>query len=180
MPAQRRLILYIATSLDGFIATRDEDLGWLSMVEEPGEDYGCAPFTETVDTVIMGRRTYDNVVAMDVPDPHPDKTLYVITRTARPSQGTIHYHTGDVIELVKRLKGGPGKDIYCDGGAQLVDHLMRHDLIDAYIISIIPILLGDGIRLFSGGRPQQELRLVSSRSFPKGLVQVHYERVRPV
>jgi dihydrofolate reductase len=178
MPAQRRLILYIATSLDGYIATKDDGLDFLSLVEQEGEDYGYAAFTASVDTVLMGRKTYDKVVAMGVPDPHPGRTLHVITGTPRPAQGDIHFHTGDVVELVRELKAMEGKDIYCDGGAQLVDTLLRHDLIDRYCISVVPVLLGGGVRLFRDGRPSHALRLMESRSFPKGLVQSWYERVR--
>lgn len=75
MQTQRKLILYIATSLDGYIANENDDLAFLDRVAEEGEDYGYAAFTETVDTVIMGRRTYDKVVAMGVPDPHPERTV---------------------------------------------------------------------------------------------------------
>jgi dihydrofolate reductase len=178
MSDPRQLILYIATSLDGFIAPPDEDLAFLNSVAQEGEDYSYAAFTATVDTVIMGRRTYDKVVAMGVPDPHPDKVLYVVTRTPRPSQGNIHFHTGDVVQLLRDLKARPGKDIYCDGGAQLVQTLVQHDLVDRYGISVVPVLLGGGIRLFGEGRPQHPLRLMQSRSFPTGLVQSWYERVR--
>ena len=178
MPDQRQLILYIATSVDGYIAPENEDLGFLSVVEQEGEDYGYASFTATVDTVIMGRKTYDKVVAMGVTDPHPGRALYVVTRTPRPSQGDIHFHTGDVVRLVRGLKATKGKNIYCDGGAQLVDALIQHDLIDRYCISVVPVLLGGGVRLFRDGRPHHALRLVESRGFPKGLVQSWYERVR--
>ncbi len=178
MSPQRELILYIATSLDGYIAPPDEDLAFLSAVERPGEDYGYAAFTAAVDTVLMGRRTYDKVAALGVPDPHPGRTLYVITRTTRPAQGAIHFHTGDVVELVHRLKREPGKHIYCDGGAQLVDTLITNDLIDRYIISVVPVLLGGGIRLFRDGRPAQTLTLTDQRSYASGLVQQHYVRTR--
>ncbi|MBK9289640.1 MAG: dihydrofolate reductase [Flavobacteriales bacterium] len=178
MSNERRLILYIATSVDGYIAPPDEDLGFLATVQQEGEDYGYQAFTATVDTVLMGRRTYDKVAAMGVPDPHPGRTLYVITRTGRPSHGNIHFHTGDVVELVRWLRAQPGTDIYCDGGARLVHTLIEHDLIDRYCISVIPVLLGGGIRLFGEGRAGQALRLLESRSFPKGLVQSWYERVR--
>ncbi len=178
MQTQRKLILYIATSLDGYIANENDDLAFLDRVAEEGEDYGYAAFTETVDTVIMGRRTYDKVVAMGVPDPHPERTLYVITRTARTSVNNIHFHTGDVTELVRKLKAELGKDIYCDGGAALVDTLIKNDLIDSYCISVVPILLGGGVRLFRDGRQEHPLRLIESRAFPKGLVQNWYERVR--
>ena len=143
-----------------------------------GEDYGYEAFVATVDTVIVGRRTYDKVVSMGVPDPHPGRTMYVITRTPRPSLGDIHFHTGDVVELVRSLKASPGKHIYCDGGAELVDTLIKHDLIDRYCITQVPVLLGGGVRLFRDGRPTHALRLLESRSFPTGLVQSWYERVR--
>ncbi|MEO8591036.1 MAG: dihydrofolate reductase family protein [Flavobacteriales bacterium] len=178
MASQRQLILYIATSLDGYIASENEDLGFLSAVQQEGEDYGYAAFTATVDTVIMGRKTYDKVVSLGVPDPHPGRTLYVITRTPRSAQGDILFHTGDLVELVRELKAKKGRDIYCDGGAQLVDTLIQNDLIDRYCISVVPVLLGAGVRLFREGRPSHVLRLMASRSFPKGLVQSWYERVR--
>lgn len=178
MSTGRQLILYIACSLDGHIATADDDLGFLDVANAEGEDYGYAAFTATVDTVVLGRRTYDKVVSMGVPDPHPGRTLYVITRTPRPSQGDIHFHTGDVVELVRKLKAEPGKNIYCDGGAELVDTLIKHDLIDRYCITRVPVLLGGGIRLFRDGRPTHALRLIESRSFPTGLVQSWYDRVR--
>lgn len=172
----RELVLYIAQSLDGFIAPPDEDLAFLNAVAVEGEDYGYAAFVATCDTVIMGRRTYDKVVAMGVPDPHPGRTLYVITRTPRPAIGDIRFHTGDVVELVRELKSQPGQRIYCDGGAELVHTLLQNDLIDRFIISTVPVLLGGGIRLFKDGRPRQGLKLVRSQAFPSGLVQGEWER----
>lgn len=174
----RELVLYIAQSLDGFIAPPDEDLSFLNAVVMEGEDYGYAAFVATCDTVVMGRRTYDKVAAMGVPDPHPGRTLYVITRTPRPSSGDIHFHTGDVVELVRDLKARSVQRIYCDGGAELVRTLLQHDLIDRFIISTVPVLLGGGIRLFKDGRPRQGLKLVRSQAFPSGLVQGEWVRVR--
>jgi dihydrofolate reductase len=174
----RELVLYIAQSLDGFIAPPDEDLSFLNIVAVEGEDYGYAAFVATCDAVIMGRRTYDKVVAMGVPDPHPGRSLYVITRTPRPSVGDIHFHKDDVVELVRDLKARPGKRIYCDGGAELVHTLLQHDLIDRFIISIVPVLLGGGVRLFKDGRLQQKMKLVRSQSYPSGLVQGEWERSR--
>lgn len=178
MSAQRQLTLYISCSLDGYIATAEDDLSFLDMAAMEGEDYGYAAFVATVGTVIVGRRTYDKLVSMGVPDPHPGRTMYVITRTPRPSLGDIHFHTGNVVELVRKLKAEPGKGIYCDGGAELVDTLIKHDLIDRYCITRVPVLLGAGVRLFRDGRPKQVVRLIESQSFPTGLVQCWYERVR--
>ncbi len=174
----REIILYIAASVDGYIAPPDEDLSFLHSVAQEGEDYGYADFTATVDTVVMGRRTYDKVAAMGVPDPHPGRTLYVITRTPRPSQGDVHFHNGDPVELLRTLKAQPGRNIYCDGGAELVHLLVSHDLIDRYCISTIPVLLGGGVRLFKDGRRPCSLVLEKSHAFPSGLVQNWYRMQR--
>jgi dihydrofolate reductase len=173
---QRKLILYISTTLDGFIAKPNDDLSFLSIVEQEGEDYGYVDFVNTIDTVIMGRKTYDWVMTQVPVFPHADKTAFIITRTARPSIGNTHFYTGNLKELVQKLKAAPGKNIYCDGGAAIVHELLKEHLIDELILSIIPILVGDGIKLFKDGLPEQQLALISSKQFEKGLVQLHYKR----
>lgn len=169
------MILYIAMSLDGYIAKPDDDLSFLSMVEKEGEDYGYADFISTVDTVIMGRKTYDWVIKQ-VDFPHSDKDAYIITRTARAPIGRTVFYTADLSELVKTLKSAQGKNIFCDGGAEIVNELLKKDLIDEMIISVIPILLGSGTRLFKDGRPEQKLILVNAKTFDTGLTQLHYRR----
>ena len=172
----RKVILYIAASLDGYIATHDEDLKFLESVEREGEDYGYGKFIKNVDAVIVGRKTYDKVLSMGFDFPHADKESYIITRTPRPDIGNIRFYTGEVKELVLKLKSEPGNNIFVDGGSEIVHLLMSENLIDEYIISIIPVLLGDGIRLFRDGRPQEDLRLISSTAFESGLVQLHYTK----
>ena len=175
MESNRKLILYIAMSLDGYIAKPNDDLSFLSMVEKEGEDYGYAEFVSTVDTVIMGRRTYD-WVTNQLGFPHADKKAYIITGTERPTLGQTVFYTGDIGELIKKLKGEPGKNIFCDGGAQIANHLLREDLMDEMIISIIPVLVGDGIRLFEDARPEQKWKLNLVKTFDTGLVQLHYKK----
>ena len=175
---KRELILYIAQSLDGLIAPPDEDLSFLNAVAVEGEDYGYAGFVASCDTVIIGRRTYDKVAAMGVPDPHPERTLYIITSRPGTSTERIRFHTGKPVALVKELKAGTGKHIYCDGGAELIHTLALHDLFDRFIISTIPVLLGGGIRLFKEGRPHGALKLVRSQHYPSGLVQGEWVRMR--
>ncbi len=165
-------------SLDGFIATKEDDLSFLSAVEQAGIDYGYSAFTSGTDTVIMGRRTYDKVMTLVDQFPHSDKETYIITRSARPPEGNITFYTGNLKDLITTLKSRPGKTIYCDGGAGLAAELLRQDLLDDLIISLIPVLLGDGIRLFPGGLPEQSLEFISSQTWPKGLVQLHYTRNR--
>lgn len=174
----RKISLFIAISLDGYIAKPNNDLSFLKIVEKEGEDYGYAKFTSAIDTLIVGRKTYDYVLK-EIGSSHYDngeRDIYVITRTPKPNKGRVTFYTGDIAELVKKLKSENGKDIYCDGGAEVINKLLKLDLIDEYIISIIPILLGNGTRLFKDGRPEQLLELISSKSFDTGLMQLHYKR----
>jgi dihydrofolate reductase len=176
----RKLSLFIATSLDGYIAKPNDDLGFLKLVEKEGEDYGYADFTATIDTLILGRKTYDYVLR-EIGSSHYDngqRDVYVITRTERPSVGRTTFYTGNLAELVQRLKSESGKDIYCDGGAEIVNELLKNDLIDELIISIVPVLVGNGTRLFKDGRPEQQLALAGAKMFDTGLTQLHYKRKR--
>jgi len=171
----RKVILYIATSLDGYIAKPNDDLSFLEIVQQDGEDYGYQSFINSVDTVIIGRITYDWVMTQVPEFPHTDKSTYVITRTARPTIGLVKFYTGNVKQLVQKLKQEPGKNIFCDGGAEIVNELLKENLIDELIISIIPILVGSGTKLFNDGRPEQKLKLISTKQFDKGLTQLHYK-----
>ncbi len=172
----RKVVLYIATSLDGYIAKSNDDLSFLSIVEQEGQDYGYADFVKTVDAVIVGRKTYDKVISMGFDFPHADKDAYIITRTPRPNIGSVKFYTGDLKILVDKLKSEDGKNIFCDGGAEIVNELLKGDLIDEFIISVIPILVGNGTKLFKDGRPEKKLEFVSVKSFDKGLTQLHYKR----
>ena len=174
----RKLSLYIATSLDGYIAKPNDDLSFLKLVEKEGEDYGYSKFTDTIDTIILGRKTYDYVLKEIGPSYYDNgkKSVFVITRTEKPNVGRTIFYTGDLGELVQRLKSGNGKNIYCDGGAEIVNELLKSDLVDEFIISIVPILVGNGTRLFKDGRPEQQLELINSKTFDTGLAQLHYER----
>ena len=174
----RTLSLYIAASLDGYIAKPNDDLSFLKLVEKEGEDYGYGEFTSTIDTIILGRKTYDYVLK-EIGSSHYDngeRNIYVITRNERPCVGKTTFYTGNLTELVKHLKNGNGKNIYCDGGAEIVNELLKNDLIDEFIISVVPVLVGNGTRLFKDGRPEQQLEFVNAKTFDTGLTQLHYKR----
>ncbi len=176
----RNLSLFIAASLDGYIAKPGDDLRFLKRVEMEGEDYGYSAFMENIDTVILGRRTYD-YVERHIGTSHYDNgqhSVYVITRSGRPSIGKTTFYTGDLAGLVRRLKNENGKGIYCDGGADVIDGLLKADLVDEFIISVVPILAGEGTRLFKGGRPEHAIELMGVRTFDTGLVQLRYRRKR--
>lgn len=165
-------------SLDGYIAKPNDDLSFLKLVEKVGEDYGYAEFTSKIDTIIIGRKTYDYVLK-NVGLSHYDngqRDVYVITRTERPKVGRTTFYTGSLTKLINRLKLEKGENIYCDGGAEVINELLRYDLIDEFTISIVPVLLGNGIRLFKDNRPEQTLELLNVKTFETGLTQLHYKR----
>lgn len=174
----RKTALFIAMSLDGYIAKPNDDLGFLKLVEKEGEDYGYAAFNGTIDTVIIGRRTYDYVLKEIGPSFYDNgkRDVYVITRTQRPPVGRTIFYNGNLTDLIEKLRSEKGKNIYCDGGAEVINELLRHDLIDEYIISVVPILLGSGTRLFKDGRPEQLLEFIKAKTFDTGLAQLHYKR----
>lgn len=176
----RKLSLFIATSLDGYIAKPNDDLSFLKLVEKEGEDYGYTEFIATIDALIVGRKTYDFVLK-EIGSAHYDngqRDVYVITKTERPKVGRTTFYTGNLTDLVNQLKSKNGKNIYCDGGAEIINQLLQHDLIDDFTVSIIPILVGNGTRLFKDNRPEQQLEFVNSKSFDTGLLQVYYKRKR--
>ena len=178
MSANRKVILFIAASLDGFIAKEDGDISFLDSVANPGEDYGYNDFIQQIDTVILGRKTYDKVLSFGIPFPHADKETYIITRQQIPSKEKLHFYNGSMSALVNELKAKEGKHIFVDGGAEIVNLLLKDDLIDEMILSTIPVLLGSGIRLFSADRKELPFKLESIKSFDTGLVQAHYKRTK--
>src|SRR5690606_16154938 len=174
----RKISLFIAMSLDGFISKPNDDLGFLKLLDKVGEDYGYTRFKDKIDTFIIGRKTYD-YVQREIGTSHYDdgkRDVYVVTRTQRPKIGRTTFYTGNLTDLVAQLRSRNGGGIYCDGGAEVIDEMLKLDRIDELIISIVPVLLGNGTRLFKDGRDEQLLEFVTARTFSTGLVQLHYKR----
>jgi dihydrofolate reductase len=169
--------VYIATSLDGFIAREDGGLDWLPPIENSAEgDYGFSAFFESVDALVMGRNTCDVVRAFDK-WPYGHKPVIVLTH--RPLDGptspaaNVQAMSATPQEIIARLASQGAKHLYIDGG-QVIQQFLAAGLIDRLIISRIPILLGRGIPLF-GPVPQDiPLRHVRTQSYPSGLVQSEY------
>ncbi len=145
----KKLKLYIAQSLDGFIAREDGDLKWLTEAPNPdNDDHGYSAFLETMDTALMGNSTYKWVLAEGITDPYPGMKTYVFTREEARTVGNIEFTNRDPVELTKELVQGNGKDIFLVGGGELIKQLLSADLIDEMIIFTVPVVLGRGIRLF--------------------------------
>ena len=165
--------VFIATSLDGYIARADGAIDWLSIVEAPGEDYGFAAFFATIDTLVIGRGTYDVALGFEA-WPYAGKRVIVMThRALEPRHGERPF-AGTAAELAAEL--GPDARVYVDGGRTICQFLAA-GLIDRVTVSLIPIVLGGGIRLFDGGEGEHRLALEGTQAWPSGLVQLRYRRL---
>ena len=162
--------MFIATSLDGFIAERDGGVDWLFT----DNDYGYTSFFDSIETLIIGRRTYEQVLGFGE-WPYGEKPTYVFTRGV---PGGDHPHvefvSSEAGPLVEKLRHRSSGDIWLVGGAALVSVFRELHLIDEYILSVHPVLLGDGIPLFERPQPRESLRLREELSFGSGLVQLRY------
>ena len=174
----RPVTLFIALSLDGFIADGQGGVDWLQG-QDPNADlpdsYG--PFIQTVDTVVMGAATYRQIVTELSPGEWPYQGLeaYVITHSPQPGRPGITFTGLDACTLVKQLKARSGKGIWICGGAAIARPLIEHDLIDRYHLSVIPTLLGGGVRLFGPLNKPLPLRLVHTQS-GNGITDLVYQR----
>jgi dihydrofolate reductase len=176
----RNIVLYIAASLDGYIARDDHSLDWLPTPDAAQSlDYGYSDFYASIDTTIMGKRTYDIVRAHGVENPYPEKKNYVFTRSARHlSNDDIQYVSGDVIEFTQNLKAQQGSDIWLVGGGDLNTLFLNYNLIDRIILAVIPIVLGGGIPLFARGGRETLFKLSNAQHWTEtGVVQMTYEKM---
>ncbi len=163
--------LFIATSLDGYIAGPDDDLSWLFT----DADYGFSSFYARVDTLIMGRGTYEAVKGMG-PWPYAGKRTVVVSRRAdlAVEEGDVERHSGDLASLIGHLQEAGRERVWLVGGGELVRSFLEQGLLDRITVSMHPILLGKGVPLFPGGFPRTLLLLESTKSFEGGLVQLNY------
>jgi dihydrofolate reductase len=168
----RKLHVYIASSLDGQIARPDGSVDWLPETGE--EDYGYQAFYDSVDTLLMGYSTYQTCLGFGE-WPYPDKKVYVFTRA--PASAPVHQEelvTDDPVAFVRQLKKQPGRAIWLVGGGKALAPLQEAGLVDEYHLALVPVLLGEGIPLFTRLTTQQPLQLTGHQVFPDGLVMLSY------
>jgi dihydrofolate reductase len=173
-----KVILYIATSLDGYIAKTGHDISWLSSIDVEGEDYGYQAFIDKIGAVIMGNSSFEVIKAFG-DWPYSNKQCFVATHSQDITTDDYVTFTTDPAATIQQLKASVDGDIWLLGGANLADSLLRLDLVDELILSTIPVLLGNGIRLFNPPLPELNLTVLTSTSYHSGLVQTHYEIVKP-
>jgi dihydrofolate reductase len=167
--------LYIAASLDGFIARKNGAIDWLP-VPSAAEDYGYAAFIETVDTLLMGRRTYEQVLTLG-PWPYAGRRCLVFSASRDGERdGHAEFVDCDIAACVRELKAEPGDGvIWLVGGAEIIAACLAGEVVDEIILTTVPVLLGEGIRLFPETSWLTPLQLKEVRSYPDGLVQHTYQ-----
>ncbi len=171
----RKIKLYIASSLDSFIAGENGSIDWLFS----DADYGYTEFYNSIDTIFVGRKTYEQSLTFEE-YPYKGKKVYVFTHNAErlkdKKASDVEYIDKDVPAFVRRFIQQPvsNSDIWLLGGGEIVSLFLNADLVDEIILSIHPIILGKGIPLFNEIEKVVKLRLVKSIPFESGLVQLHY------
>ncbi len=165
-----RVSAFLGASLDGFIAEADGGLGFLAPFE--GEDNGYRAFYAAVDTLLMGRKTYETVLGFDA-WPFSDRRVVVLTRNPRTPRFNERFRSGAPAEVLDTLASEGARHVYADGG-QVVTQFLAAGCLDALTVTFVPVVLGTGIRLFGSDPGRHRLELESTRSFDSGMVQLRY------
>ena len=170
----RKIIYYVAVSADGFIARRDGAVDWLDRPRPKG-NYGMGTFYKTVDTCIMGRKTYDFAVAHGMEDAYPGKRNCVFSHTLKKAAGTkVEIVSGGVQSFARRLRAEKGDDIWLVGGGELASAFLDAGELDEFVLHVIPVLIGEGIPLVAPRYRNLPLKLLHTQKFPDGVILLHY------
>ncbi len=171
----RKIILYITASLDQRIAEPDGGLEWLTEFANSQKiDYGYKDLLVLVDTVIIGGRAYRELLNMDTIWPYPQQMTYVVSRHNWTAKENINFITENVTETIAELRNQAGKDILLAGGSELISMLLSAGLIDEMQIVYIPVVLGQGIPLFSEQRKESKWKFIGSTTYNSRVIKVDY------
>ena len=172
--------VYIATSLDGFIATSDGGLDWLEEIPNPDKnDYGYGDFMKNIDAIVMGRKTFEKVLTFG--QWVYEKPVFILSNrlTNLPEEilGKAEIVSGDIKEIIAQLNQKGYQNLYIDGG-RVIQSFLQEDIVDEMIITRIPILLGKGIPLFDKLEQHLQFRHEKTEIYNNTLVKSHYTRIR--
>jgi dihydrofolate reductase len=178
MPHARKIIVHIATSADGYIARRDGDLDWLTSRPAPKGFYGLPEFERSVDAKILGRKTFDLSLKLGAPFSARD-VHYVFSRRPAPASlpPGVQFVSESIGSFAERLRHQAGKNVWMMGGGELIASFLDEGAIDEFVITVVPTFIGEGIPLIAPGHRDTPLHLRSAKSFPDGVVQLHYDLV---
>lgn len=172
-----KVVLYIASSIDGYIAGPKGELDWLNTIEAPKEgDYGYSDLLNRTDTIIMGRKSYDMIIGFGIEWPYPAHKTFVITtdKQLTASSPNTEIVSSNVQEFITELKAKNKKDIWLMGGGKLIAYFLANNLLDEMILTSVPLLLGKGIQLFPTNAKGSKWNLLKSEVFDTGLVNTTY------
>jgi dihydrofolate reductase len=172
---RRNVIVHIATSADGYIARPDGDLEWLTSRPKPQGFYGLTAFVRSIDTKLLGRKTYERSVRLGAKFDEKNRTI-VFSRQAPPADvpSGVEFVNSAIGSFVSRLREHPGKDIWLMGGGELIASFLDECAIDELVINVVPVFVGDGIPLIARRHRHVPLDLQSVERFEDGVVQLHY------
>jgi dihydrofolate reductase len=175
MTKRRNVIVHIATSADGYIARPDGDLDWLTSRPAPKGFYGMNAFMKSIDTMLLGRKTYEASLRLGGTFDSKSRSI-VFSHHAPPADAPpgVEFVNEAIGPFVRRLREQPGKDIWLMGGGELIASFLDEHAIDEFVISVVPVFIGDGIPLIARRHRQVPLDLHSTERFEDGLVQLHY------
>ncbi|MEW4431290.1 dihydrofolate reductase family protein [Paenibacillus pabuli] len=169
-----KVVLYIAMSLDGYIARKDGSVDWLFDVEGDGGDNGYAAFYQTIGTVVMGRTTYEDVLKLSEDFLYADRPTYVLSRSEQPPAPHVQFTTEPVERLIPRLQQASDADVWIVGGGQLVQAVMEKRLLHEIEVAIIPKILGEGIPLFPEGIVPSNLKMMGTQTLGQ-IISIRYQ-----
>lgn len=179
MTRNRKIIVNAGTSADGFIARPDGDIEWLTSRPKPAGFYGMGEFVKSVDAKILGRATYDKSLEMGAKFDGKTKTYVFSSKPpANPPSG-VEFVTEPIAAFAKRVRAAEGKNIWMMGGGGIIASFLDAGAIDQLIITVAPVLIGEGIPLIARRHRHIELKLIGSQQFDDGVVQLHYDVIQP-
>ena len=178
----RKIIVYIATSADGFIARKDGAVDWLDRPRTAG-DYGMLKFFKSIDTILWGRKTYDLVLRFKkegkaTPDMGDIKNYAFSRKPPKKVADGFEFVKEPIKKFAKGLRAQNGKDIWMMGGGGIIASFLDEGAIDEFIIHVIPTFIGEGIPLIAARHRTVPLKLLSVKKFSDGVVRLHYAVVR--
>tara|TARA_R110001583_G_scaffold7396_1_gene36602 strand:- start:177 stop:716 length:540 start_codon:yes stop_codon:yes gene_type:complete len=178
---EKRNLVFIGASLDGYIADRNGGLNWLTAIPNPEQsDMGYTEFMAQVDALVMGRKTFETVCGFEGDWPYA-KPIFIVSRTldtiAEEYRDKAELVKGSLVQILEKIHNKGYHRLYIDGGVT-IQNFLKEDLIDEITITTIPIVLGGGSALFSVLPKELEFTLVESKIFLNQLVQSHYRRKR--
>ncbi|HTX41901.1 MAG TPA: dihydrofolate reductase family protein [Acidobacteriaceae bacterium] len=179
MPNDAKVTLHMVASLDGFIAKNDNDVSWLNAeggVYEAGVSMTAeeaAAFVQAIDCYVLGSRTYLHALELGWPYGNTP-TVVVTSRASLPAKPSVEFYSGDLEALVRRKLAPRFRNIWLVGGALLSQRFLELGLVDEIILTVAPVLLGDGLRLFGGLLPEQRWNLKNVVAYRNGFVELSY------